>query len=132
MNEVCALSDKGDHKFISYHVTALWIPQFVTFVRGISSHHTQRRYCIAMCQNQRAYVRESRWESDVAEAGKPNVIVYSIVYCTLPKYDPRFGFPPHTTSRDNGYPGGRGCRPSIQAWCLLASSATTSSSISFA
>jgi hypothetical protein len=65
-----------------------------------------------MCQKPKSVrtVRESRLGSHVAEAGKPNVIVYSIVY-TPERCSSRFGFSPHTTSQRQRLP----TRPRLRA-----------------
>jgi hypothetical protein len=80
MNEVCALSGKGGGATInSYHVTALWIPH-LSLLSAESHLITQQRY--RDVSNQRVYVLNVNPDGRATsqEAGKPNVIVYSIVY----------------------------------------------------
>jgi hypothetical protein len=81
MNELCALGVKmkaATHQFLSRDRVGIGF--HICHFCPRKSHLITHSEDIAMCQNQRVYVRKYRWESGIAEAGKPNVIVYPIVY----------------------------------------------------
>ncbi len=94
MNEVCALSGKGDRQFISR--------DRVVDSTSAESHLVTHNEGIAMCHDQRVYVRES------TSRRLGNLMLLFIQLYTLPKDDPLGLASPltaaHTTSRRQRLP----------------------------